>query len=331
MTSAVRPKPGIARNGWGPAVYHSDRDAPLCSDPERGATRPTAGAPSFGVKFRQSSSCAPTSAPGIPCHVMRHSPRTTATLLAALALVSSPGSAQKGTARLFGSVVNRATQGPIVGAQIVHVGDGRVVTSDSFGFYRFHELAAGIVRFRVRALGYPTATFAVALTNGERMERDIELDSARLVAHDSLAGSGAQALPLVEVEAAPSMGRRFMDFERRRAQGRGQYLTRADIDAFGSNSLQDAVRNLRGVNLDCGGTGCSIRMARAPMRCLPEYIVDERVDNIFGPTVPVRDIEAIEVYTGPSEVPGEFAGRNAGCGVIVIWTRSGPPRRRGQE
>jgi Carboxypeptidase regulatory-like domain len=240
---------------------------------------------------------------------------------------STPTLAQKGTARLFGSVVNRATQGPITGARITHAGDGRVVTSDSFGFYRFHDLAAGITRFNVRAPGFPSTTFSVALTNGERMERDIELDSIV----GPVTEQTAQALPAVEVEAAPSLGRRFIDFERRRSQGRGQYLSRAEIEAMGASTLQDAVRAMRGVNLDCSGTRCSIRMARAPMRCLPEYIVDERVDNMFGPTVPVRDIEALEVYTGPAEVPGEFAGRNAGCGVVVIWTRSGPPRRRGQE
>lgn len=247
----------------------------------------------------------------------------TTLVVAALVIVASPAGAQKGSARLFGSVVNRATQGAIPGTQIVHTGDGRLVTSDSFGYYQFPNLAAGIVRFTVRAPGYPVATFTVALTNGERMERDIELDSLL-----PTAGGVAQELPTVAIEASPSLGRRYADFERRKAQGRGQYVTRAEIEANGSGTLQDAVRNLRGVNLDCAGTGCFIRMARAPMRCLPEYVIDERVDNIFGPTVPVRDIEAIEVYTGPSEVPGEFAGRNAGCGVIVIWTKSGPPRRR---
>jgi hypothetical protein len=64
------------------------------------------------------------------------------------------------------------------------------------------------------------------------------------------------------------------------------------------------------------------------MHCRPDYVVDERVDNYFGPTVPIRDIEALEVYTGASDVAGEFAGRNAGCGVIVIWTKSGPSRRK---
>ena len=273
----------------------------------------------------------PLDAPAMPRRLPRLAPpRLPLALALALSTLLAPArvAAQKGSARLFGSVVNRATQGPLRGARIVHLGDGRVVLSDSLGFYRFPDLKAGIVRFVVRAAGFPDATFAVALANGEGMERDIELDSLPVAAPGTPAPpDGAQPLPSVTVEASPSLGRRFADFERRRLTGRGKYLTRTDLEAMAANSLQDAVRNLRGVTLDCSGGGCSIRMARAPMRCPPEYIVDERVDNMFGPSVPIRDIEALEVYTGPSEVPGEFAGANAGCGVVVIWTRSGPPRR----
>jgi hypothetical protein len=89
------------------------------------------------------------------------------------------------------------------------------------------------------------------------------------------------------------------------------------------------MRSMRGVRFNCAGNMCRAQMVRAPMGCSPEYIVDERVDNSFGPTIPVRDIVGLEVYTGVSDVPGEFAGRNSGCGVIVIWTTSGrEPRRK---
>lgn len=232
---------------------------------------------------------------------------------------------QQGSAIIFGAVVNRATQGPIPNTLIVHQGDGRIVRSDSLGYFQFRSLGAGIVRFDVRAPGYPLAILTVALVNGERMERDIELDSTA-----QLAPSGkTTVLPGVAVEVAPSLGLRYRDFERRRDSGRGHYLTRAQIEAKSANNLQDALRDVRGIVLECGGgTGCYLRMARAPMQCLPKYIVDEREDDFFGPTVAVRDIEALEVYTGPSDVPGEFAGSDAGCGVIVIWTRSGPPRKK---
>lgn len=226
---------------------------------------------------------------------------------------------------IFGVVVNKATQAPITNAEVVQIGGGRIVKSDSLGYYRFENLSAGIVRFSVRAAGFHLAQFTYALANGEHMERDIELDSTTVVLSDK----PAQVLPEVAVEAAPSMGRRYADFERRKATGRGHYLTRSQIEQKGASTLADALRDLRGVALDCAGTGCAVRMVRAPARCAPEYIVDERSDNMFGPSVPIRDIEAIEVYLGPSDVPGEFAGTNSGCGVVVIWTRSGPPRKRG--
>lgn len=43
------------------------------------------------------------------------------------------------------------------------------------------------------------------------------------------------------------------------------------------------------------------------------------IDEIIHPI----EVEAIEVYSTPSEVPAEFAGMNSRCGVIAIWTRRG--------
>jgi len=240
-----------------------------------------------------------------------------------LSVAAMPLHAQRGAARIYGTVIDIRTQAPVANVQIVHMGDGRSVTSDSLGLYQFDRLASGLVKFMVRAPRYPAATLVVALTPGEQLERDIELDAVPPSA------AGAQALPEVKVNAPASLGSRFADFEHRRLTGRGQYMTGEEIQKTGASRLQEVVRTLRGVHVECGGgAGCFIRMTRAPMRCLPEYIVDERVDNAFGPAVPAPDIQALEVYTGPADVPGEFAGRNAGCGLIVIWTKSGPPRVR---
>ena len=43
------------------------------------------------------------------------------------------------------------------------------------------------------------------------------------------------------------------------------------------------------------------------------------IDDVVSPSL----VEAIEVYHGLSEVPAEFAGPNAQCGVIAVWSRSG--------
>ncbi len=258
--------------------------------------------------------------------------------VALLGFLGSAASAQRPAGHLGGSVVDRATGQPLSGVTVVSLQDGRSMTTDTTGVYRFEKLPVGIVRFLFRATGFPQQALVVALAQGEVMERRVEMDSS-LAAKVADAAAvepvrpGArvqqQALALVTVDEAPGMGPRYANFERRRKTGAGQYLVREQIEKAGGSSLQDAVRSLRGVTLDCGGgLGCSIHMARAPLRCTPEYVIDDNVDNAFGPSTPIRDIEAIEVYTGPADVPGEYAGRNAGCGVIVIWTRAGPARRK---
>lgn len=226
-------------------------------------------------------------------------------------------------ARVAGRIVDFSTGHPVADADVIHLKDGRIVVSDSLGRYDVDSLPAGLVKLLVRGKGFPPLMLTVALVEGEQMSREIELDST------AVGRKAAQELPRVAIEALRAPTPRFADFERRRLTGRGQYLGREDLEKTHVNSLQDAMRGLRGVHVTCGnGTQCTIRMARAPMRCAPDYIVDERLDNWFGPSTPIRDIEALEVYTGPSDVPGEFAGSTAGCGVIVIWTRAGPSRRK---
>jgi hypothetical protein len=39
--------------------------------------------------------------------------------------------------------------------------------------------------------------------------------------------------------------------------------------------------------------------------------------NLFG-------LDAVEVYRSAAEVPVEYGGSNAGCGVILLWSRRGP-------
>ncbi len=240
------------------------------------------------------------------------------------------------TAEFRGRVLDATTGRGIPDATVVVTTSGGSARTDSLGQFRLPNLKAGIHRFLVSAAGYSRGTLSLAFAAREVMERDLELEAAAAAAPVAAAAgepakdtSKAQALPGVDVKADPALGRRFADFERRRTTGRGQYRTRAELESGQFYTLQDAMRTMRGVRFNCAGNSCRAQMVRAPLGCSPEYIVDERVDNSFGPTIPVRDIVGLEVYTGVSDVPGEFAGRNSGCGVIVIWTTSGrEPRRK---
>lgn len=241
-------------------------------------------------------------------------------VLAAMLLLPVAAAAQQGNARLHGRVVDHTSTAGLRQAEIVLPEQGRATRTDSGGEFALAGLPNGSLRLVVRALGFRPSEVVIDLKAGDDVERIFALDSTGT--------SKAQLLPTLSVDADAPLSYRLADFERRRRTGRGHYLTEEQIQASGANSVQGAVRGLRGVEFDCRGDGfCKIHMARAPNNCDPQYIVDSRVDNMFGPTTPIRDIVGLEIYSGPSDVPGEFAGRNAGCGVIVIWTRFGPTRR----
>jgi hypothetical protein len=227
--------------------------------------------------------------------------------------------------RLHGLVHDKTSHDAIVGAQIILDADGRFVTSDSTGAYDFENIPAGVVELTVHAQRFAVAHSALRLVGAGTWSQDIELDST------GTSKPITRLTPVSVTAEAPVFNYRLVDFERRKASGLGQYLTDEEIQRSGASNIQDAVRAMRGVDLDCGGTayaGCRIRMTRAPRGCPPEYIVDGQLDNVFGPTTPIRDVIAMEVYTGPSDVPGEFAGRTSGCGVVVLWTRSGPDKKK---
>jgi hypothetical protein len=230
--------------------------------------------------------------------------------------------AQEASARLNGRILDRATSRGIAGAELVLLPESRGVVADSLGRYAFPGLPIGTRQFAVRAKGFAPLTFTVELAAG--------IDALWNVHLDSLGPDGAQPLGGVTVSttAPEPVSYRLVDFERRRRSGRGHYRTEEEIVQSRAGRLVDLTRGMRGVAQNCGAGGCRIQMVRARPNCEPDYVVDGRVENMFGATTPIRDIIGLEVYTGPSDVPGEFSGPSSGCGVVVIWTRSGPTRRR---
>jgi hypothetical protein len=234
--------------------------------------------------------------------------------VAIVVLAPFPALSQEGGV-LVGRVLNRATGQPVSAAQLVPA-DGRAVAVDSLGRFRVTHLALGPSQLVVRAIGFTSQTLSLHFDRAGEQVFNVSLDSA---------GRDPQTLPSFGVSAAATTATyRLTAFERRRRTGRGQYMTEQQIVSSGAFNVPDLVKHMRGVIYECAGNGCTVRISRAPSRCLPEYIVDEQVMNDFGMLTPIRDIIALEVYTGPADVPGEYAGRNAGCGVIVIHTRTGP-------
>ena len=90
--------------------------------------------------------------------------------------------------------------------------------------------------------------------------------------------------------------------------------------------MGDLLRTVPGVRVDCRLGYCRIQMARAPRNCNPAYFMDGvPVDPSAVLLQPPRDLDGVEIYSGPSETPPELE-RMAACGAIALWTRTPPPR-----
>lgn len=116
-----------------------------------------------------------------------------------------------------------------------------------------------------------------------------------------------------------------------RADGRIQWRRRhksGDGDCYGVATTPQPTRYLMGVvRTQCRGSaaGCSVRMARAPRECRPDFMVDGfEASNSTSLDMPVVGIVAMEVYRTLSETPLQFLRTDNQCGTIVICTRSGP-------
>jgi hypothetical protein len=82
-----------------------------------------------------------------------------------------------------------------------------------------------------------------------------------------------------------------------------------------------------------GLTQHSVVIRRAGTYCAPSIFID----GIRRPGLDARDInhwvrpeelEGLEVYTSGIFAPAEFTVPGQSCGVVVLWARPTPPRRR---
>jgi hypothetical protein len=214
---------------------------------------------------------------------------------------------------IAGTTIDAQTGMPIVGAAITIPTLSRSVISDDAGHFLHSTLDAGSYVVQVHAVGYIPSARAFDVVSGQSITHTFQLSTIPpVLASVIVKGNGA------------SVGRRFEDFDRRRAAGRGQFLTRADIESRSAINLSDLLQTMRGIRTDCVGFTCRVETSRSAHGCSPAYFVDGRLSTTFGPTTPIKDLEGVEVYLGPSETPAEYLGPDSGCGVIGIWTKASP-------
>jgi hypothetical protein len=256
------------------------------------------------------------------------------TLPLALVFLAAPLGAQ--TVR--GRVIDAATGEGVAQAQVQAVSAsggndaGRVRTGPD-GAFTLPLRAAGTVRIRAERAGYQaTVTGELPVGMRETVEVEVRVSSAAL------------AMEPLRVTARVEPPRRrnleLNGFYERERSGLGEYLRREDFENRANHNLAQVISRVPGSAIQYVGSKQyiyfprngrpSIRQSfRGPAQnaCLPRLFVDgSRVtydaNNDINSVVNPGQVEAIEVFRGPSEIPVQYNDNNSMCGVILIWTRN---------
>ena len=235
-------------------------------------------------------------------------------------------------AELWGRVVLAGDTVGLPGTVVEVVGVSARATSSQTGFYRFAQLPAGPQQLRVRRIGYESVSIPVELKNGEAERRDISL--VRLPA----------SLTEVRIDGqVRKVPPRFEDVYRRMTTANGKFFTREDIELLNPLDIPSLLLQVPTVRINNGGlqfAKCNeggarslwrgggkvqiyidgLRMTgRMPNRPTSEDPVAADQFDVLRMVHPAQ-IQAMEVYTGVSRIPGQFL--EDACAVIAIWTKS---------
>lgn len=256
----------------------------------------------------------------------------------ALALLAAPATAQRVShpaappqaARVplgeIDGLVTDTLLNPLGMAEVSILRTSIKLQTNSAGRFRFVDVPAGQYLVIVRRLGFRPISAIIEVARGETLRLSYTMEPS------------AQSLgPVVVIEERRSL--RMLEFEQRRKQGNGFFLTQEQIDrrnlpvsadylrlapsvllapSHNASGISDlvAISKREGGSLTGDGSGaCAMQIVidGVPM---PKRFPLEMLPN-------TRDIAGIEIYSGPANTPAQFSGADRRCGMIIIWTRDG--------
>lgn len=235
-------------------------------------------------------------------------------------------------ARLLGRILDASTGEPIAGAEVRIAPGAPAVLADRSGGFHFADIAPGTLRVLATQIGYREAEGQVEIAAGETVRIEVRMSTTPL-----------QLDPITVTATRQRMGR-MADFQFRRARGWGTYVMRNEIVRRSPARLTQMVEDagMAVVNTQVGtgdpqdGFQYGLGLFNERQRCAPMVFVDgirltymadrsgaaaaaEAADalNMIHPL----EVEGMEIYTGASQIPAEFGGYTARCGVVAVWTR----------
>ena len=236
---------------------------------------------------------------------------------------------------IMGTAIEDSTRRPLAGVEVILEGTKKQTITDGAGRFLLNDLPTGNKVVFFRSVGYRPQRIRVVLnkTDTTRVEAVLVSDRVRL---EPIVVTGAPDRPR-------GIGREA--FEERRRLGFGKFMDSTELRRAGGVRVSDVLTRL-GVSMyeHRGDAGLQL-LATSSRRtghstdvpCYMSVIYDgvtlyKAVSTGGIPPYPPPDfrkefelnnIESIEVYRGAGEVPLEFGGPAASCGVIVLWSKRG--------
>jgi hypothetical protein len=239
-------------------------------------------------------------------------------VLGPLALAAQAVTAQVPTVRIRGQVTDSLGI-PNPRAAVLLRSASISVTTDSLGLFSFDHVVAGLQLLQVRAIGWRPLYFTIQTEPGEEWVGRVGLEPVPQTLPE-LRVTGRLAKP--ERYAGTTM---YDDFFRRRRTATGVFRLRDEIDRLTPLYTADLLKGIPTVRVSFGGGSTAVRFTRCegPGAKVGVWLDGIRIraksaDEALSLVSP-NDIEAIEVYTGASRIPGEFLEDS--CAAIVLWSR----------
>jgi len=275
--------------------------------------------------------------------------------LVVLALMILPLAANA-QATLVGYVRDESTLRGLPGAELSVDGSDKRERTDKEGRYRLRDLPAGAVRVHVRLVGFAQIDTILELADGGTTEnvfflgkRAIALDTVVTNANRRTAAAGFESF---ETRRERGFGR-FLDsvsLRERENQQLGDV-----VRAMGSVDIAKP-GTCRGSYLLWCDWGVAISKRTGTTVCAAQVMLDGQViargqviDNRDAPpfsppavlerfqqqkmamwgktfnlnSIGVSSLRGIELYRSAGDAQGVFGGDDAGCGVLVLWSRRG--------
>jgi hypothetical protein len=227
----------------------------------------------------------------------------------------APARVQKGTARAFGRVVNKAGA-PVAGARVSLLGGGASTTTRAGGEFSLDSLPAGTQALTVRHLGYAP------------QEKTVELSSRTPARVDVQLGAYVPELAPVEVVSQMDQGLDRVGFTgRKRGAAGGYFITPQMIENRKAAQFTDLLTTAPGIRIEGSMGHMAITSTRSVGRrgCVTVYVDGSQWQQLeagdLDSFVRPEEAAAIEVYPAGAATPVEFQTSGQDCAAVVVWTK----------